>query len=77
MANRWISSGAKCVETVFGNVGHGTRLNMGTCGYWFVLDLNLVASVTVLLAETWRSAHTLTAVLWFESFHHTVSQEKW
>ena len=33
VATRWVSSGAICVETVFGNEGHGTRLNVSTCGY--------------------------------------------
>ena len=47
LATRWISSGAKCVEMVLGNVGHGTRLNIATRGCW------LVWTVTVLLTETW------------------------
>ena len=51
LATRWISFGVKCVETVLGNVGHGTRRNV---------DLNLVASVTVLLAETWYFVDLLT-----------------
>ena len=36
VATRGASSSAKCVETVMDNVGHGTRLNMGTCGCWLV-----------------------------------------
>ena len=36
VATRWVPSGAECVETVLGIVGHGTRLNMGTCGCWLV-----------------------------------------
>ena len=53
VATRFVSSGPTCVETVVGNVGHGTRLNVGICGMLFRMDLNLVASVTVLLTETW------------------------
>ena len=35
VATRWVSSWVKCVGTVLNNVGHGTRLTVGTCGYWY------------------------------------------
>ena len=58
----WVSSGVICVEMVLGNVRHGTRLTMGIYGYW----LNPVASVTVLLTETWYFVD-VTADVWTHS----------
>ena len=35
VATRWVPSWVKCVGTVLSNVGHDTRLTVGTCGYWW------------------------------------------
>ena len=61
---------------VLGNHGHGNETERGYLWMLVGMDLNPVASVTVLLTETCyilqMCGHTLTepahAVFWFESF---------
>ena len=66
MATRWVSSGVTCIGSVLGNVGHDTRLDDGYLWILVDMDLNPVASVTVLLTETWYFVD-LTADVWTHS----------
>ena len=76
VATRWVSSWVKCVGTVLSNVGHGTRLTVGTCGHWWYgpwILWHLRRCCWLILAPCRQQTCGLTLteraheVLWFES----------